>query len=60
MENPLFFTPIVDGDLDKWMLLAYCDVNIENEDGRSPLIMAIGMDDLEMIKSLTKAGMYSS
>ncbi|XP_048772787.1 ankycorbin-like [Ostrea edulis] len=55
--EPLIFTIIVNGDLESLkMLLAYCDVNIENKDGRSALMLAIEMDDVEMIKALIKAG----
>ncbi|XP_048777179.2 serine/threonine-protein phosphatase 6 regulatory ankyrin repeat subunit B-like [Ostrea edulis] len=55
--EPLFFTLIVNEDLESLkMLLDYCDVNTENEDGRTSLMLAIEMDDLETIRVLIKAG----
>jgi ankyrin repeat protein len=51
------FAVIVNGDLESLkMLLAYCDINTENADGRSPLMLAVEMDDIEIIKTLIKAG----
>jgi ankyrin repeat protein len=59
--EPLMFAVIVNGDLESLrMLLAYCDINTENADGRSPLMLAVEMDDIEIIKTLIKAGLYIS
>lgn len=58
--EPLLFTPIVHGDLEILkVLLSYCDVNIESKDGRTALMLAVQMGDMEMVKALIKAGLHS-
>jgi ankyrin repeat protein len=58
--EPMIFTLVVNGDLELLkMLLDYCDVNIEDRDGRTSLMLAIEMDDMEAIRILIKAGMYN-
>lgn len=54
----MLFTPIVYGDVEALKrLLPYTDVNIENRDCRTPLILAVEMGDIDIVKMLIKAGM---
>lgn len=57
--NPLLFLPIINGD-DEMMdiLLSFdkCNINIISYDLRTPLLIAVELDDLEFVKSLIKSG----
>ncbi|XP_062571319.1 histone-lysine N-methyltransferase EHMT1-like [Saccostrea cucullata] len=57
--NPLLFLPIISGD-DEMMdiLLSFdtCNINIRSQDLRTPLLIAVELDDLEFVKTLIKAG----
>nr|XP_022327384.1 ankyrin repeat and SOCS box protein 3-like [Crassostrea virginica] len=59
-EEPLIFIPVVNGDYETLEVLLesdVCDINIKSLDSStSALTTAVGLDDLEMVKFLIKAG----
>ncbi|XP_062575501.1 putative ankyrin repeat protein RF_0381 [Saccostrea cucullata] len=55
--EPLIFTPIVNGDMDTLkVLLPYSDVNMTNDDYKTALMVAVEMNDIDMVKTLIKSG----
>ncbi|XP_061193099.1 putative ankyrin repeat protein RF_0381 [Saccostrea echinata] len=55
--EPLLFTPIVNGDMDTLkVLLPHTDVNMTNDDCRTALMIAVEMNDIDMVKKLIKSG----
>ena len=56
--EPLLFIPIVNRDMDTLkMCLMYSDVNMTTDDGKTALMLAVEMNDMDMVKKLIKAGM---
>ncbi|XP_048779192.1 ankyrin repeat domain-containing protein 29-like [Ostrea edulis] len=57
--NPLLFLPIINGDdemLDILLSFETCNINILSHDLRTPLLIAVELNDLEFVKSLVKSG----
>lgn len=58
--EPLIFVPVVNGDYDTLEVLLesdVCDINLKSLDSAtSALTTAVGLDDLDMVKFLIKAG----
>ena len=55
-EPPLFI-PIVNGDMDTLKFcLVHSDVNMTSEDDKTALMIAVEMNDMDMVKKLIKAG----
>ena len=55
--EPLLFIPIVNGDMDTLKFcLVHSDVNMTNEDDKTALMIAVEMNDMDMVKKLIKAG----
>ena len=55
--EPLLFIPIVNGDMDTLKIcLMYSDVNMTSEDDKTALMIAVEMNDMDMVKILIKAG----
>ena len=56
--EPLLFIPIVNGDMDTLKIcLMYSDANLTSEDDKTALMIAVEMNDMDMVKKLIKAGM---
>ena len=56
--EPLLFIPIVNGDMDTLKIcLMYSDVNMTSDDDKTALMLAVEMNDMDMVKKLIKAGM---
>ncbi|XP_062575495.1 putative ankyrin repeat protein RF_0381 [Saccostrea cucullata] len=55
--EPLLFMPIVNGDMNTLKaLLPFADVNMTNDDGKTALMVAIEMNDVDMVKKLIQSG----
>ncbi|XP_062575499.1 ankycorbin-like [Saccostrea cucullata] len=55
--EPLIFIPIVNGDMDTLkVLLPYADTSMTNDDGRTLLMVAVEMNDMDMVKKIVKSG----
>ncbi|XP_022327439.1 uncharacterized protein LOC111126829 [Crassostrea virginica] len=57
--DPLLFIPIVNGNvemLDTLLTYGDCDLELSNHEDRTPLMLAVEMDDIRMIRRLIKAG----
>ncbi|XP_061193022.1 putative ankyrin repeat protein RF_0580 [Saccostrea echinata] len=57
--DPLLFIPIVNGNvemLDVLLTCGNCDLNKSSQEYRTPLMLAVEMDDIRMIRHLIKAG----
>ncbi|XP_062575496.1 putative ankyrin repeat protein RF_0381, partial [Saccostrea cucullata] len=55
--EPLIFTPIINGGMDTLkVLLPYADTNMTNDDGRTVLMVAVEMNDMDMVKRIMKSG----
>ena len=56
--EPLLFIPIVSGDMETLKFcLMHSDVNMTSEDDKTALMIAVEMNDMDMVKKLIKAGM---
>ena len=52
------FIPIVNGDMDTLKFcLEHSDVNMTSEDDKTALMIAVEMNDMDMVKKLIIAGM---
>ncbi|XP_048772784.2 putative ankyrin repeat protein RF_0580 [Ostrea edulis] len=57
--DPLLFIPIVNGNiemLDALLTSGNCELELSNHENRTPLMLAVEMDDIRMIRHLIKAG----
>ena len=55
--EPLLFIPIVSGDMETLKFcLMHSDVSMTSEDDKTALMIAVEMNDMDMVKKLIKAG----